>query len=149
MKNKLPILATFAEALTLSYNNYLVILRVGLPLIIVGGLFILYSYFSISEELNSLTILIYVLFAVAFVLSLVMAVVGCHRIFLLESHPAGDNGFINWTGTELKYIGWWILICILAVIVSIPLGMIIAPIFGASVTLFFDTPLVAIFFQPY
>jgi len=40
---------------------------------------------------------------------MVMAIVGCHRIILLEEDSSSSK-FLNWTGCELNYIGWWVVL---------------------------------------
>ncbi len=61
-----------------------------------------------------------------FLATLVMAVVGCHRIFLMNNNDVKATKTIRWTGREFRFIGWWIVLGLIASIITIPLTLIIA-----------------------
>ncbi len=117
MKNKLPVVTIFTEAISLPFKHYRLLLKVGLPLIISGGLLI--TFFPENGKSELLTGLI-VLIAIAFFVSLIMTIVGCHRLFLMDSSVVEQARPFNWTGNEIKYIGWWLLIGICTSLIALP-----------------------------
>ncbi len=133
MNNNLPVITTFLEALSLPFKHYRMLLKAGLPIIITGGLSTVLIHFSVNEEGNTLPIALGVLLAVAVVLSLVMAIVGCHRIFLLGDNVVEDASLLNWTGNEIQYIGWWMFIGLGAALVSMPFMLILIPFMMSSI----------------
>jgi hypothetical protein len=121
LNNKnLPIVSTFLEALSFPYKHYRLLLKVGLPLIITEILGTTLSHFFSDSESTALAIFS-ILLNIAFYLSLVMAIVGCHRIFLLDSSVVEGSNLFNWTGNEIKYIGWMIFIGLCASLIPLPL----------------------------
>lgn len=132
MDNKLPILPIFLEALSFSVKHYRVLLKVGLPLLITHILFAVFSHFVAIDFANPLLVILTVVFVVAYLLSSVMAVVGCHRIYLLGSDVVEKEPILNWTGNEIKYAGWWVLVGLCAMLIAIPLMLVIIPVFMSS-----------------
>ena len=138
MNNNLPIIATFLEALSFPYKHYRMLLKAGLPIIITGGLFTTLDHFSSYAEGNSVPVPFIILLAIAFFLSLVMAIVGCHRIFLLGSSVVEESSFLNWTGNEIRYIGWFIFIGLCTSLVALPLMLIFIPFMASSLESSFE-----------
>lgn len=107
---RLPIMATFLEALTLPYKHYRALPKVGLPLIVTLGMGESLFYFFPDTEGGYLELAFFGLIGIALLLSLVMAIVGCHRIFLLGDSVAEKSRLLNWTGSAINYAGWCIYI---------------------------------------
>lgn len=126
MNARLPIMATFLEALTLPYKHYRALLKVGLPLIVTLGMLQAFVYFFPDTEGGYLELAHFGLFGIA-LLSLVMAIVGCHRIFLLGDSVAEKSRLLNWTGSAINYAGWWIYIwlcMIFAFLAFVPFALV-------------------------
>lgn len=126
------------EALSFPYKYYRILLKVALPIIITGGLILVSSHFMVNEEGNPWLIEVSILLTIAFVLSLTMAIVGCHRIFLLGDNVVERASLFYWTGNEIKYIGWWILIGICSAFIAIPFMLILMPFIMSSLEGFVD-----------
>ncbi len=137
MNNKLPIGVIFLDALSLPYKHYRLLLKVGLPLIITWVLFAFNNPFSPSLDGNVTHFAISLSLGIAFFLCLVIAIIGCHRIFLLGESVVEKSGLINWTGNEFKYIGWWIYIGLCAAIIAFPIMFIVIPIMSTFLESFF------------
>ena len=130
MINKLPILSTFIEALSLPCKYYRSLLRVGFPTILTGLTFIMFNYFFPNNDKIYILTAIDIILVITLCLSLVMSVVGCHRVVLLGESVVRKSSLLNWTGNEIKYIGWWILISLLSglmmILPSIPLLILVS-----------------------
>ena len=122
MKKNLPILEIFLEATSLPFKHYRTLLKVGFPLIILNGLNIVFSHFSDNQN-SSLIALNFIWFFVIS-LSLVMAIIGCHRVFLLGDNVVKETSLFHWTRNEIKYIGWWVWIGLCTSFFTIPFLLI-------------------------
>lgn len=127
MKSNLPIVPIFMEALSFPYRHHRKLLKVGFPLIITGGLHLVFVQSQVDAEGNMELSMLGILLAAALALSLLIAVVGCHRIFLMDDGDDKESSLLNWTGNEIKYVGWWILIGICAALLAIPFWLIVMP----------------------
>jgi hypothetical protein len=129
---KLPVTAIFFEALSFPGKYHRELLRVGFPLIIFGAILSIYGNFSGSNfesfDITIIKVVIYILF----ITSLVIAIVECHRIFIIGPEIVSNSNLLNWTGNELRYAGWWLIIGIYAVIIFIPLMILVIPITSSS-----------------
>jgi len=124
----LPILTIFLEALSLPHKYCRELFKTGLPIIVIGGLFITINYFLGGVQESSVQGGVYILLSLAFICALVMAIVGCHRIFLLNESDIGEPALLNWTGNEVKYVGWWMLIALCVSLIAFPLMGVFIPI---------------------
>lgn len=110
------------------FQNPVAFLKVGAPAVISGTILISYHhFFSFSYLLgadNVLGMFVLALLWFIFTLSLLMAIVGCHRIFILGKDYVKDRKYIHWTGNELEYGAWWILFIVLAAILYLPFALI-------------------------
>lgn len=134
MPAPLPIERIFLEAVELPAIHWRPLLKAGLPLIVVGSLLFGSGVLPIetSEGTNgSFSTLIFIAFLLLWV-TLVMAIIACHRIFLLGPKLVENAALFNWTGNELRYIGWTLLIGLCAAVVAIPFGILIFPLMAAS-----------------
>jgi len=138
LNNNLPIIATFLEALSFPYKYYRVLLKIGFPLIISVTFFLILNHFSSGSDGNIALVVFGVILVLASVLSLVMAIVGCHRIFLLGPDIVEESSLLNWTGNEIKYIGWWVLIWLCTALIGLPFMIIFMPFIASSAENLFD-----------
>ena len=56
-----------------------------------------------------------------------------------------DSKLFNWTGNEIKYAGWWILIGIVAFLITIPFILLSLPL-GQSLDNFSENTVILIFY---
>jgi hypothetical protein len=129
---KLPVLDIFQEALNLPAKHFSQLLKVGFPLIALVAIFVVYQRLIQVEPSGTQFPLSMFLFGIGLVLTLVMAIVGCHRIFLMDSKVTESASVFNWTGNEVKYIGWWIVIGLAALVVALPFLLVIVPWFSSQ-----------------
>ena len=126
---KLPVAAIFLAAISLPFQHYRLLFKVGLPLIISGALlFIVLDPVSAESEEAAPPAILSMGLGIMFLVSLVMAVVGCHRIFLMSPNVVEDAKPFHWTGNEIKYAGWWLLIGICIYLVIIPFSLLLIPL---------------------
>ncbi len=135
---KLPVLEIFFKALSLPIADFRFIAKAGLPLVMCVVVTILVSRFTTLDEKNASLFLISLVFGLAFCVSLVMAIVGCHRIFILKDRVINDIRPFEWTGNEFKYAGWWILIGICAGVVALPFMLLLVPFMGNTLNAIWD-----------
>lgn len=70
-------------------------------------------------------------YLVAQLVALTMAIVGVHRVFTMEPHAIEELGLFNWTGNEIRYVGWWILIGICATVILM-LAFLVITLVGST-----------------
>ena len=110
------------------------LLRAGLPLLIAMSVIGL-SAPHMPQEKNTALFMITVLFVALIILtSLIAAIIGCHRIFLLDYDKVMNTRFFPLSGQEPYYIGWAILIALCCALVNMPLSIILVPIMGTFAT---------------
>lgn len=103
------------------------LLKVALPVITVWlAIFMLNLTFTNPNEYTPNTVLM-ITIAIAFAISLVMTTIGCHRIFLLGDSTIHEEKLFHWTGNEVKYIGWWLLIALCTTLIAIPCMLVVVP----------------------
>ena len=130
--NKLPVIALFMEAFTLPFKYSRALVRVGLPLIATILMLSLDNHLQL-DELSVILQMSVMFFLLAFcIVFLMMAVIGCHRIFLLGEHVVENQKIFHWTGNEIKYAGWWVLILLGTFLVSIAFGLLMSSLIAAS-----------------
>ncbi len=124
----LPVLSILYEALLLPIKYFNPLVRVGLPLIFCGVFWIVWSNYFSENGIGVFSIIIGVCFLIVFLISLVAAIVGCHRIFIMGPNAIKEDTLLNWSGNEIRYVGWWVLIAICAIIISIPINLLVTPL---------------------
>ena len=126
LKKPLPIKSIFLEALSLPARHWQVLLKAGTPLIV-----LLIASGALANSMiggySSEKIIAMIVLGIGICVATAIAIVACHRVFLLGDEAIQEVSFLNWTGNELRYIGWWVIISILASIIMIPIGMVTAP----------------------
>lgn len=129
---KLPVKNIFIEALQLPGRHMATLIRIGSPfLIVVLASTIVNHFFQYdSVENSSLNFIGFIIIsAIIFVVTLVMAIVGCHRTFLMDHKDVAETKAIRWGGRETRFIGWTIVIGLCAALIAIPLMMVLRPFF--------------------
>lgn len=132
METKLPVIKIFLKALSLPALYQRELFKVGTPLLIVGLIVIVFQHLGIGGEDTYLDEVINGVFMTCVSVALVMAIVGCHRVFILGPDSVIENTFISWTGNEIKYVGWWVLIGLAAALISMPLISLFSPLLDNS-----------------
>lgn len=118
MKQKLPTLDIAKQACLFFKQEYLFLLKISLPqLLLVILLYFLLSNFN-ENEVSASHILSSFLLFLLFGLSIVMMIIAIHRKLILNRDL--NRKWIQWTGNEIKYMGWMILITICVIFISIP-----------------------------
>ncbi|NQZ09131.1 MAG: hypothetical protein HRT35_18390 [Algicola sp.] len=139
MKNEIPVISLFVQALTLPVKHWLALLKVSSPFILCG-LFAI-SVYNISPSMFiSKSILISpiaIVLGLASLITLIMAIVGCHRIFLLGPTETEQTRPFRWTGNEFRYALWWLAMTVLFA----GFGMLYVFIFTSATSLV--TPLIS------
>ncbi|MCK5830675.1 MAG: hypothetical protein KAH20_10260 [Methylococcales bacterium] len=144
---KIPVLKIFLEAVLLPIKHTKILFKVGLPLIITGSLLTIYgdspplnidfSNDAIHSDWTWDEAFFLGLLVVLFLVSFVMAIVGYHRIFLMDWSEVEKMKLFGWTGNELKYVGWWVLIGLCAELITLPFLLLI-PIMTPLIERFFE-----------
>lgn len=125
---KLPVIEIFLEAVYLPIKHFRVLLKFGMPLIITSAVIVIYLYiFNDVDGPTKDTSIVTSIFSILSIATIVMAVVGCHRTFLMSSEDVKDTKIIRWTGREMRFIGWWIIIAIGTSIIAIPFALVLIP----------------------
>ncbi|MEC8426908.1 MAG: hypothetical protein VXZ35_00665, partial [Pseudomonadota bacterium] len=83
MNNKLPLVSIFLEALSFPARYRRLLLKVGAPVVIVGGLYTIFDYYSADVEESLFLYVLDFILALAAIFTMVIGIVGCHRILLL------------------------------------------------------------------
>jgi hypothetical protein len=119
---KLPVSDIFYEAIFLPRKHFINLMRFGMPLFLVSLLSVIY-FRSYSE--SDIPVIGMIVFTLLYLLTIVMAIIGCHRTFLLQPEEVIDTKSFRWTGRELRYAGWWFLIGLVVSVISIPFGLLL------------------------
>ena len=138
MTPKLPLVSIFKDALRFPYKHYRSLLKVGLPIFVTGAIYSIFNQFSESYAVNFSVYVLNILLFIGVALSLVVGIIGCHRIFLLGEDVVQNTNSFNWTGNEIRYIGWWILIGVFSSLIVIPFLVVLVPLLTASMNTEFD-----------
>ena len=138
LDNKLPIKKIFLTAITFPALYHRQLIKIGWPLLVVGAVSIVVQHLTIGDEGSYIDEAINLISTAAFVFTLVMAIVGCHRLFIFGPRADEDYKLFEWTGNEIKYAGWWILIAFVTGIIAIPLWLMLVPFFQSGFKDIFD-----------
>ena len=122
---ELPVVQILYEAVDLCKQRYFYLLKFALPLIVVGGVALIISSVALdSEQVGPFIVSGGLVIALLFLLALVLAVIGCHRTFLMSHEEAVQTPVLRWSGREMRFVGWWILVALCLLLISIPLSLI-------------------------
>lgn len=147
MNAKLPVMAIFLEALSFPFRYFKAIFKVSFPSCVgVVALIASYFFFISSQEIISIAFL--AISVVFFSVTCAISVVGCHRIFLLGDKVVAETRWFNWTGNELKYIGWGLILTLCMIAISIPyiavVSFALSDFSGSSVFMMIMMPLIGL-----
>lgn len=116
---QLPIKNIFLKSIDLVVLRRMDLLRLGLPLIIVGFISTVYSDSNYGNNFEELTVIERLLVFVHVVATL-LATVGAHRVFLMPTNSARATPVIRWSMRETRFVGWWVLVGVAAGVYMIP-----------------------------
>ena len=133
--NALPVKRIFLESIQLPIVRFRSLLRVGAPLLSLLIITMLIGQSGIIElqQEAGLFIVMGLVFLFLAVLTATMAVVGCHRIFLMDEKDIMATATVRWDERESRFLGWWIGIGILASLVILPLMLALMPLYNSFV----------------
>ena len=126
MNQPLPIGSIFSAALKLPLQHTRKLVFLGLPLL---GMLMLFDYFlpeTLNFDIGASELILQASIGVLTCLSLVIAIVGCHRLFLLENNQKP----LFWSGNEFSYLTWWILMTIYLILIMLPFVFLLIPLTG-------------------
>lgn len=123
----LPVIEITLKSIKTVRENYISLFRVGAPFIV----FVL-IWFSILHTLNTgagiQSPLLFVVFFLVFAATSIMAMVNFHRVFLLDESTISQTRPLRFSGRELRFLGWWIVVGTCALIISILIAMFAIPL---------------------
>lgn len=127
MTHKLPVGDIFIAALALPFQHYKKLLILGIPIFIMGFLCVVYfpSDFTLGD--STVSIALVALLSVLTLVSLLIAIVGCHRLFLMKDDEVKASPPMLWSGNEMHYLGWWLLMSVFIFVIMIPFVLAIVP----------------------
>lgn len=151
----LPVIPIFLEGVSLPFKHLRMIVRFGSPLIILLALIFIAMPLLLIPWLASLegaadfaaanrsmVGMVVKLFSGVFLLSFIpavtLAIVACHRIFVLGENSIVNRNIFMWSSRETRFIGWWIVITLLTILVALPMNFLLLPailsiIFGTNI----------------
>lgn len=113
MNNNLPIHAIFEESIGLSMRRFNDILRIGWPYFL-----ILFVSIMFPDQISGLAELI--VFYILFTTTSVLAIVGCHRIFLMSQKEVNQTSTIRWSMRESRFLINSIGLSLIAAVFGVP-----------------------------
>jgi hypothetical protein len=144
---KLSVNSVLTEALNRVVHNAAKLFKIAIPLLIVGSVLTITPIFiSVPQQSYlQLTSPSGIALHLVLLVTLVMAMVGCHRFFLLNNDGIKENPF-SFSGTELGFAGRWILIVICFLIAGFFYMMIASPFLQSLFSILPNYPFLASIF---
>lgn len=139
----LPVIPIFLEGVSLPFKHLGMVVRFGSPLIILFALHLAMPWlfligatadFSIANLVTVVKIFLGVFF-LGFVPAVTLAIVACHRIFVLGENSIVNHNILRWSSRETRFIGWSIGIALLTILVALPFNFFLLP---AILSIVFD-----------
>jgi len=123
--NRLPISEIFVKSSLLVKDKYLELLRLGMPLIVVSFFSTIYStyYSELGESVSTLS-LSGTLIGLVHGLTLLLATIGAHRVFIMPDDQVTKTKPLRWTWRETRFLGWWIVLVLVVVLIALPLPIL-------------------------
>ena len=108
---KLPILKIFGHAVSLTVKRFPALLRLGAPFIFCSLLDSIFfrEIFNTEKNFDITMIIGLILLSVAMILTGIMAAVGCHRVFLMNSEDVKETKMLRYLGREARFLVWGII----------------------------------------
>lgn len=123
----LPIIHILKTSIKLPFLHFGQLLRVGIPLLVVYAALLALQLIPLFEEMEDgifLRLIVFGLF-VTWLAAATMAVVGCHRVFLMDENSVRSMQIIRWTLRESEFLWRWIKINVVAFLAVLPFFLII------------------------
>ncbi len=121
----LPVKSTIADTMALVKDRFPLLLKAAIPLVLANLVFAWGvgnpEHIPGSGVSKGASIFLFVLIQG---LATVVSFVGFHRVFLLTKEEAAERGAFHWSQIELRFLGWCLLMGLLAVLLSIPMGVL-------------------------
>jgi hypothetical protein len=131
MQHQLPVRNIFLAALALPLQHYRKLILLGIPILITGALYTILMPTNVSFDSRGLDIATVVLLMVLMGISLLIAIVGCHRIFLMKDDDNSKLTSLYWSGNEILYFSWWIRMMLYLLLILLPLAFLVIPFMTA------------------
>jgi hypothetical protein len=141
LNDKLPIKKIFLTAISFTGIYHRPLIKIGWPLLLTGAILIMIQHLTIGGDDSNIDLIIGVITAIAFAVTLVMAIVGCHRLFIFGPKEEGEYKLLEWTGNEIKYVGWWLIIGFVAGLIGISFSLMLVPFMQNGFEGFMDNQL--------
>lgn len=135
----LPVLQILLAGIVLPAKHASTLLRSAAPLIALMVLATVIGNWNQPDEpfdASAGWIVLSIFWALALIAAAALAVVGCHRVFILGRESMSDIGFLSWSSREMRFIGWWIGVGICVGIIITPFMLLVFPI---ASSIFIDT----------
>lgn len=142
----LPVIPIFLEGVSLPFKHLGMVVRFGSPLIILLTLHFAMPYFAMpllfsikrfadfagvadfaAANASMIVGLFLGVFFLGFILAVTLAIVACHRIFILGENSIVNHNILRWSFRETRFIGWWIGIVLLTILVALPINFFLLP----------------------
>jgi hypothetical protein len=126
--NKLPVFQILSDVIILTLEHSFTLFRFGAPFLIFNML-ILFSSTIYTPQEDTFTlenILVYILVSIVYFGTMIMAIIGCHRTFLLNSESISNTKTLRFSGREIRFIGWLILIMLCVILIMLPSAFLLA-----------------------
>lgn len=131
---KLPVIELFVNALKLPVIHFRELIRFGLLFIILDLIYVYAAYYEASwPNSGGWALLIFCCYGV-YLFTLVLAVVRCHRIFLMDEVDVKKTSVYSWTYRETRFITWWVYNIICISILALPLLFVMPVIVEGFIT---------------
>jgi len=125
----LPLIEIFITSIRLAAKKSKLFFKFGSPFVLIGLILFLFINASIFESDANIFIDIAIfILEIGIFATAVMAIVGCHRVFLLNETEVLETKVLRLGGRELRFIGWWIVIGLCVSIVVIPMLLLAVPL---------------------
>ncbi|MGB0835378.1 MAG: hypothetical protein ACPGR2_12725 [Psychrobium sp.] len=124
MNRKLPIGEIFTAALKLPLQHTRKLILLGFPALLMLMLFDYIIPESMDFSVGKTELFIQLTVGLLTCLSIVIAVVGCHRTFLMKNNEKP----LFWSGNEFSYFIWWIAMSLYIILILIPFALLLIPL---------------------
>ncbi len=124
--NKLPVFQILSDVIILTLKHSFTLFRFGAPFIIFS-LLIFYDSITSAQNTDTFTsqkVLVYIIYLG----TLIMAIIGCHRTFLLNSESISNTKTFRWSGRETRFVWNSILIMLCVSLIMWPIMMFVLPL---------------------
>ena len=132
MSQQLPVTAILYDAVSLPFRYFRDLLNIGAPLLFVMFVAVLFASLSLEVGDSYFSNIGIAFLSIAYITTALQALVGAHRLFLNKRLPSEERVF-NWTGNEVRFAGWSLLLIVCVALVSLPVVGISGVLVGSMV----------------